>query len=106
VSDVEEHLGSPPPSPRTHGLNAAERTQRGVQEKAWPARAEELLGRVRGHTRLLFSSPLPAPIGETVLNWLADTEDLYEFGVVRRKGIFAGLGRRHGWRLERLLRVT
>jgi hypothetical protein len=106
VADVEEHLGSPPRSPRAHGLGSAERSERARGAMAWQTRAEELLSRVRGHFRLLFSFPLADSVGQPVLNWLADTEDLYEFGVVRRKGVFAGLGRRHGWRLERLLRIS
>jgi hypothetical protein len=106
LTDVEEHLASPPPSTRAHGLSAAERTQRERRAADFHARAEELLSRVRGHFRMLFSFPLANPVGEAVLNWLADTEDLYELGVLRRKGVFGGLGRRHGWRLERLLRVS
>jgi hypothetical protein len=105
VADVEQHLNSPPQSPRAHGLSSVERLARTQSAMTWRTRAEELLGRVRGHFRLLFSFPLAASVGQPVLKWLADAEDLYEFGVVRRKGVFAGLGRRHGWRLERLLRV-
>jgi hypothetical protein len=106
VEDVEAHLLSRPPSPRAHGLSVAERSDRVRLAAAWKDRAEELLARVRGHYRLFFSFPLAAPLNEAVLNWLADAEDLYEFGVLRRKGVTAGLGRRHGWRLERLLRDT
>jgi hypothetical protein len=106
IDDVEEHLNSPPPSPRAHGLTDSQRTERSKRAVAWQGRAEELLSRVRGNYRLFFSCPLSTPVGEAALNWLADAEDLYEFGVVRRKGVFAALGRRHGWRLERLLRVS
>jgi hypothetical protein len=106
LRDVEAHLSSLPPSPRAHGLTDSQRTERGRRASAWQARADELLSRVRGNYRLLFSFPLPSLVGDAVLNWLADAEDLYEFGVLRRKGVFAGLGRRHGWRLDRLLRVS
>jgi hypothetical protein len=106
IAEVDRHLASSPPSPRAHGLSERERLERSRLAAAWQERALELLGLVRGNYRLLFSSPLGGPVGEAVLNWLADAEDLYEFGVVRRKGVYAGLGRRHGWRLKRLLRVS
>jgi hypothetical protein len=106
VSDVETHLAKPPASPRAHGLNKAQREERLRQEQLWQERGEALLGEIRGHFRLLFGFPLHAEVNEPILNWLADAEDLYEFGLLRRKGVIAGLGRRHGWRLERLLRIT
>jgi hypothetical protein len=106
ISDVDAHLASPRPSPRAHGLTAAERAARLHQEKVWRQRSEDLLSRVRGHYRLFFGFPLVPDVNGPILNWLADAEDLYEFGVLRRKGVIAGLGRRHGWRLERLLRKT
>jgi hypothetical protein len=102
---VEAHLESPPPSPRAHGLSAAARAARLQQAEEWQARGADLLGRVRGHYRLFFGFPLSADLNEPLLNWLVDAENLYEFGVFRRKGVIAGLGRRHGWRLERLLRT-
>jgi hypothetical protein len=104
VADVERHLSSAPVSPRAHGLSAQERAERQRQYVAWRAQGADLLGRVRGHNRLVFNFPHAAPVNQVVLNWLADTEDLYEFGLLRRNGVFAGLGRRHGWRLEHLLR--
>jgi hypothetical protein len=106
IAEVDRHLASSPPSPRAHGLSERERLERSRLASAWRERALELLGLVRGNYRLLFGSPLGGPVGEAVVNWLADAEDLYEFGVVRRKGVYAGLGRRHGWRLKRLLRVS
>jgi hypothetical protein len=106
ISDVEAHLESAPSSPRAHGLSKAQRGERLRQEKAWRQRGEALLGEIRGHFRLLFGFPLSADVNAPILNWLADAEDLYEFGVLQRKGVIAGLGRRHGWRLERLLRIT
>jgi hypothetical protein len=106
IADVEAHLASPPASPRAHGLSASGRAERNTRAAAWQARAEELLGRIRGHYRLFFSFPLTGAVNEAVLHWLADAEDLYEFGVLSRKGVLAGLGRRHGWRLNRLLRVS
>jgi hypothetical protein len=106
IADVERHLASSPPSPRAHGLSERARLERSRLGASWQARAQELLSLVRGNYRLLFSSPLSGDVSEAVLNWLTDAEDLYEFGVVRRKGVYAGLGRRHGWRLKHLLRVT
>jgi hypothetical protein len=106
TADVEEHLASLPPSPRAHGLTDQQRKERIRLAAESRVQAEELLNRIRGNYRLLFHSPLAGPVGQAVVDWLADAEDLYEFGVVRRKGVFAGLGRRHGWRLERLLRVS
>jgi hypothetical protein len=106
INDVETHLANTPASPRAHGLSKAERDERMGQEKAWRLRCESLLGEIRGHFRLLFGFPLSADVNEPILNWLADAEDLYEFGLLQRKGVIAGLGRRHGWRLERLLRIT
>jgi hypothetical protein len=106
IADVQAHLTSSPASPRAHGLSASERAERIRQVLAWQERAEELMGRIRGHYRLFFSFPLTGAVNEAVLQWLADAEDLYEFGVLSRKGVLAGLGRRHGWRLDRLLRVS
>src|SRR5262249_13381435 len=105
AAEVESHLASAPASPRAHGLSLEERTERERSSVAWQTRGADLLGRVRGHFRLAFSYPHAAPTHPEVLNWLADAEDFYEFGVLRRKGVFAGLGRRHGWRLEHLLRT-
>jgi hypothetical protein len=106
IADVEKHLASMPPSPRAHGLTEQQRKERIRLAAESGLQAEELLGRIRGNYRLLFHSPLAGSVGTAVVNWLADAEDLYEFGIVRRKGVHAGLGRRHGWRLERLLRVS
>jgi hypothetical protein len=106
IGNVEAHLTSTPASPRAHGLRESERTERLRQEEIWRQRAGALLGEIRGHFRLLFGFPLNTDVNEPILNWLADAEDLYEFGLLQRKGVIAGLGRRHGWRLERLLRVT
>jgi len=105
MTDVEAHLGQPLVSPRAHGLSPAQRSDRNKRERAWLARGEELLGRIRGHFRYEFGFPQTAPVNAPILNWLADAEDYYEFGLLRRKGVIAGLGRRHGWRLERLLRT-
>jgi hypothetical protein len=106
IAEIEMHLGNPPASPRAHGLNNQERAVRETQASTWRRQAEELLGRVRGHVRLFFGFPLAGDVNEPILRWLADAEDLYEFGILRRKGVMAGLGRRHGWRLEHLLRTT
>ncbi|HMF14711.1 MAG TPA: hypothetical protein VKE94_20485, partial [Gemmataceae bacterium] len=106
AADVEKHLESQPLSPRAHGLSEAERAERGQAVVEWRARAETLLGRIRGHYRLSFTFPQAGRADPALLHWLADSEDLYEFGFLRRKGVFAAFGRRHGWRLEHLLRSS
>jgi hypothetical protein len=104
--DVLSHLEQRPPSSRVHGLPAAERERRRQGEARWRAAGGRLGCRVRGQLRALWrGSSLAHTLRERLVVWLADVEDLYDFGVLTRKGIVEGLGRRHGWRLERLLRI-
>jgi hypothetical protein len=104
---VATHLAAEPPSPRQHGLAEVERQQRRVRTRAWRAAAVDLLTRVRGClTDYRGSHAQERPLLAAIEAWLCDTEDLYELGVLARKGLLHGLGRRHGWRLHHLLRVT
>jgi hypothetical protein len=104
--DLVAHLEGKPPSSRVHGLAKDERKRRRRAEARWRAAGGRLALRVRGQLRALWrGSSLPPGLRQALAYWLADVEDLYDFGVLTRKGIVEGLGRRHGWRLERLLRI-
>jgi hypothetical protein len=91
------HLDREPPSPRQHGLSSQARAERQAQHQNWLEEAGRLL---------CVARTIRAQERETTLgDWAADVEDLYEFGILCRKGVLEGLGRRHGSRLARLLRV-
>jgi hypothetical protein len=78
-------------------LTAEERRTRQIGFRDWLLEAAALLRAVRAVRSQSAASP---PSG-----WTEDVENLYEFGVLRRKGILEALGRCHGLRLTRLLRV-
>ena len=94
---VDSHLGQQPPSPRQQGLPADERAFRRAQSKAWLIRANELL--------LLVRAARPTARSPGMARWLEDVEDLYEFGILGRKGVLAAPGRRHGQRLAQIFRA-
>ena len=48
---------------------------------------------------------LQPTLHEAILEWLADVENHFQFGLTR-KGIIGGLGCRQGWRLDHLLRTS
>jgi hypothetical protein len=104
--DVLAHLEMKPTSSRVHGLAKDERKRRKQDEGRWRMAGGRLALRVRAELRALWGGcSLPAGLRQALVYWLADVEDLYDFGVLTRKGIVEGLGRRHGWRLERLMRT-
>lgn len=105
--DMETHLEKRPPSASAHGLEADEKEERAAEWRTWRADGRELLSRVREQQALCAKAPHSPELREALGAWLLDCEDLYEFGVLAAKpGLFPALGRRHGSRLEWLLRVS
>jgi hypothetical protein len=101
------HLGQEPASPRQHRLEEEERQSRRRRMRDWLAAGAELLRQIRASLAEHRARPARSrPRAEEVEAWLCDAEDLYELGVLTRKGVVWGLGRRHGWRLNHLLRVS
>jgi hypothetical protein len=107
LRDVAGQLERRPPSPREHGLGPAERERRREEADRWAAAAAGLLARVRGRLAQYSGGThgLEKDLGERVAGWLADVEDLYELALLARRGVAGGLGRRHGARLDWLLRL-
>jgi hypothetical protein len=92
ADDVGRHLAAEPPTARN-------------RPPAWVEETRQLLSRARRQTDAVFRAP-HWPEVRPLLEFLADVEDLYELGLLKRRGIVGGLGRRHGWRLEWLLRAA
>lgn len=106
ASEITSHLGREPQSARKRKLTKPERHQRQHQAHAWASEGWALLERIRAAMReIIAQENLDPETTRVILDWLADAEDLYEFGVLTHDGVIGGLGRRFGRRLERLLRV-
>jgi hypothetical protein len=106
---VARHLGEEPPSPAVRKLagkvvDAAARRALRADHTLWLEEGGRLLAEARRQLRAVFHDPMRPALRCPLQEFLADVEDLYELGVLGRRGILGGLGRRHGWRLEWLLR--
>jgi hypothetical protein len=105
VADVDAHTAARPESPRKHNVHPARRDALRRANAEWLAQAVEVLRAARRELdRALHEPPGPVAMEEALLGWLGDVQDLYEFGILDRVGVAAGLNRRRGWRLDRLLR--
>jgi hypothetical protein len=98
------YLDRRPPSSSAHNLTSEEKAARREAEALWCAEGRELLDRIRALAGTLERGPGPAQT-RALRDWLTDCEAVYEFDVRDRAGVLAALGRWHGDRLRRLLRV-
>ena len=89
--DVQRHLAEAPATRRNC-------------PPAWVDEGRQILSRARVQMHELFRRALRPAVRWPLQGCVADIEDLYELGLLAHRGIVGGLGRRHGWRLEWLLR--
>ncbi|MFC1597797.1 hypothetical protein ACFL5Q_07695 [Planctomycetota bacterium] len=107
IRQVVKHLSArPEESASAHGLSPEERERRTELYETWQKRCVGLLAEVR---KWLLANPTDCSLTEqahaVLWSWLVDSEDLFCFGVLSKRGVLEALGRRHGRRLRHLLRT-